>query len=58
MTFLGGGFGRKAFPDYPLEAALISKEIKAPVQVMWTREDDMSMGTFSRRGAIQVQGWR
>jgi isoquinoline 1-oxidoreductase subunit beta len=51
MTFLGGGFGRKAFPDYPLEAALISKEIKAPVQVMWTREDDMSMGPF-RPGAM------
>lgn len=51
MTFLGGGFGRKAFPDYPLEAALISKEIKAPVQVMWTREDDMSAGPF-RSGAL------
>jgi isoquinoline 1-oxidoreductase beta subunit len=51
MTFLGGGFGRKAFPDYPFEAALISKEIKAPVQVMWTREDDMSMGPF-RCGAL------
>ncbi|WP_217606955.1 molybdopterin cofactor-binding domain-containing protein [Chitinophaga sp. GbtcB8] len=51
MTFLGGGFGRKAFPDYPYEAALISKEMKAPVQVMWTREDDMSMGPF-RGGAL------
>jgi isoquinoline 1-oxidoreductase subunit beta len=51
MTFLGGGFGRKAFPDYPREAALISKEIKAPVQVVWTREDDMSLGPF-RPGAI------
>lgn len=51
MTFLGGGFGRKAFPDYPLEAALISKEIKAPVQVMWTREDDMGAGPF-RPGAL------
>lgn len=51
MTFLGGGFGRKAFPDYPLEAALISKEVKAPVQVMWTREDDMSLGPF-RTGAV------
>lgn len=51
MTFLGGGFGRKAFTDYPLEAALISKEIKAPVQVMWTREDDMSTGPF-RSGAM------
>jgi isoquinoline 1-oxidoreductase beta subunit len=51
MTFLGGGFGRKAFPDYPCEAAFISKEIKAPVQVVWTREDDMSVGPF-RPGAI------
>jgi isoquinoline 1-oxidoreductase beta subunit len=51
MTFLGGGFGRKAFPDYPQEAAFISKAIKAPVQVMWTREDDMSLGPF-RSGAM------
>jgi isoquinoline 1-oxidoreductase beta subunit len=50
MTFLGGGFGRKAFPDYPYEAALLSKEIKAPVQVVWTREDDMIAGPF-RPGA-------
>lgn len=46
MTFLGGGFGRKAFTDYTAEAALISKEIKAPVQVVWTREDDMTQGPF------------
>lgn len=51
MTFLGGGFGRKAFLDYPHEAAVISKEIKAPVQVVWTREDDMSQGPF-RPGAV------
>ncbi|HJT72589.1 MAG TPA: molybdopterin cofactor-binding domain-containing protein, partial [Chitinophaga sp.] len=51
MTFLGGGFGRKAFTDYPLEAALISKKIKVPVQVIWTREDDMSAGPF-RAGAL------
>lgn len=46
MTFLGGGFGRKAFFDYPQEAAFISKEIKAPVQVVWTREDDTLLGPF------------
>lgn len=51
MTFLGGGFGRKAFPDYPYEAALISKEIQAPIQVVWTREDDMTAGPF-RPGAF------
>lgn len=46
MTFLGGGFGRKAFTDYTAEAALISREIKAPVQVVWTREDDTNQGPF------------
>jgi isoquinoline 1-oxidoreductase beta subunit len=51
MTFLGGGFGRKAFTDYTAEAVLISKEIKAPVQVFWTREDDMTQGPF-RPGAV------
>lgn len=51
MTFLGGGFGRKAFTDYPHEACFISKEIKAPVQVVWMREDDMTQGPF-RPGAV------
>jgi len=46
MTFLGGGFGRKAFMDYPHEAAVISKAVKAPVQVVWTREDDTTQGPF------------
>ncbi|HTS44462.1 MAG TPA: xanthine dehydrogenase family protein molybdopterin-binding subunit [Puia sp.] len=51
MTFLGGGFGRKAFTDYPQEACIISQAIKAPVQVVWTREDDMTQGPF-RPGAV------
>jgi isoquinoline 1-oxidoreductase beta subunit len=37
----GGGFGRKLMPDNGLEAALISAASKSPVQVQWTREDDM-----------------
>lgn len=55
MTFLGGGFGRKAFTDYPFEAAMISKEIKAPMQVVWTREDDMTAGPF-RPGMVYQCG--
>jgi isoquinoline 1-oxidoreductase beta subunit len=51
MTFLGGGLGRKAFTDYPHEAVFISKAVKAPVQVVWTREDDMTGGPF-RPGMI------
>lgn len=56
MTFLGGGFGRKAFTDYPHEAAIISKEIKAPVQVVWTREDDTTQGPFRPGVVYQCKG--
>jgi isoquinoline 1-oxidoreductase beta subunit len=41
VTLLGGGFGRRLEHDYAVEAALVSQAINAPVQVVWTREDDM-----------------
>ena len=56
MTFLGGGFGRKAFLDYPAEAVIISKEIKAPVLVVWTREDDITQGPFRCGMSYRFEG--
>lgn len=56
MTFLGGGFGRKAFIDYPHEAALISREIGGPVQVVWTREDDATQGPFRPGISYRCEG--
>ena len=41
VTLLGGAFGRRLETDYAVESALVSKAVNAPVQVVWTREDDM-----------------
>lgn len=41
VTRIGGGFGRRLRLDYINEAVYLSQKIGAPVQVIWTREDDM-----------------
>jgi isoquinoline 1-oxidoreductase beta subunit len=46
MTRMGGGFGRRLYGDFALEAVQISKETKTPIQVVWSREDDMTAGTY------------
>lgn len=46
MTRMGGGFGRRAYAHYMVEAGLISRQAKAPVKLVYTREDDMSYGIY------------
>src|SRR5690606_37352562 len=43
---MGGAFGRRLFADYVAEAVELSKEAGKPVQVLWTREDDIRHGYF------------
>ena len=46
MTRMGGGFGPRAYGHYIYEAALISKKVKAPVKLVYSREDDMTYGIY------------
>jgi isoquinoline 1-oxidoreductase beta subunit len=53
MTRMGGGFGRRLYGDFAMEAAEISNLAKKPVQVIFSREDDMSAGIY--RPAIKYR---
>jgi isoquinoline 1-oxidoreductase beta subunit len=44
---LGGSFGRRLDVDYAIEAVMLSRELEKPVQVLWTREDDMRCGLYA-----------
>jgi isoquinoline 1-oxidoreductase beta subunit len=61
-TFMGGGFGRRYQYDFQTEAAQIARHVSTPVQLVWTREDDMThdfyrpTGMRRMRGALDQQG--
>ncbi|WP_162415472.1 xanthine dehydrogenase family protein molybdopterin-binding subunit [Cyclobacterium roseum] len=46
MTRLGGGFGRRLRADFVEEAVELSKMLKAPVKLTWSREDDLTGGAY------------
>ncbi|HTZ49041.1 MAG TPA: molybdopterin cofactor-binding domain-containing protein [Verrucomicrobiae bacterium] len=52
VTLLGGAFGRKSFPDFIVEAAVLSKKTGKPVKVVWSREDDIKFDTFHSVAAM------
>ncbi|NKB71693.1 MAG: molybdopterin-dependent oxidoreductase [Candidatus Latescibacteria bacterium] len=55
VTLLGGGFGRKSKPDFIAEAALLSRQVGAPVKVVWSREDDIQHDYFHAVAACRLE---
>lgn len=55
VTLLGSGFGRKSKPDYCVEAAMLSRQVKRPVHVTWTREDDLHHDYYHTVSAIHCE---
>lgn len=68
VSLLGGGFGRKSKCDFVIEAAMLSKDIGAPVKLQWTREDDIRHGFYHTTSVERLEaaldsddkivGWR
>ncbi|UBM60219.1 molybdopterin-dependent oxidoreductase [Marinilongibacter aquaticus] len=46
ITRLGGGFGRRSYAHWLIEAALISQKVQAPIKLVYSREDDMTAGIY------------
>lgn len=53
--YLGGGFGRRSMADYVKETAQLAKEVKAPLKLIWTREDDLQYGAFRPMSLQRMQ---
>lgn len=61
-TLLGGGFGRRLEQDFVSEAAQIAQRIEKPVQLTWTREEDIQHDFYQpltlheMRGTLDARG--
>ena len=55
VTAMGGGFGRRTALDYVAEAVELAKHIEGPVQVLWSREDDLAHAEYREASAHHLE---
>src|SRR5438445_151224 len=55
VTLLGGAFGRKSFPDFAVEAAVLAKKTGKSVKVVWSREDDIKFDAYHSVAAMYMK---
>ncbi|WP_435313367.1 molybdopterin cofactor-binding domain-containing protein [Cellulophaga fucicola] len=55
MTRMGGGFGRRLYGDFAIEAATISNLAKKPIKVVYSREDDMTAGIYRPASKYKIK---
>ena len=54
--YLGGGLGRRTMADYIVEAVKLSRSVRRPVKLIWTREDDLQYGAFRPMSLQRLTG--
>jgi isoquinoline 1-oxidoreductase subunit beta len=55
VMFAGGGFGRRWYADYAVDAAQISRAVNAPVKVIWSREEDIQHDMYRTHRVVRLR---
>ncbi|HEY7387956.1 MAG TPA: molybdopterin cofactor-binding domain-containing protein, partial [Bryobacteraceae bacterium] len=55
-TYMGGGFGRRYQADFAFEAGQVAKKVRRPVQLVWSREDDMGHDFYRPASYHRISG--
>ncbi|MEO8275506.1 MAG: molybdopterin cofactor-binding domain-containing protein [Thermoanaerobaculia bacterium] len=55
VTLIGGGFGRRLGVDFNVESVEIARQVAEPVQLLWTRDDDLAHGYFQAAAAHRLE---